>query len=767
LSYVPCVSIASLISIKGLLSRLESWWVSRNVQRGPCIAIFPVKAGGPILTKRSIEVEFPVSKINKIAEKESTGFGRRHYRPVYIMHKWWARRLGSIFRSILLYTLSDGDSGSLWKSYPSKVDFSDKVILDPMMGGGTTVVEALRFGCKVVAGDLNPVSWFIVKKEIEDIDPEELRQALVRLEYDLGTELREYYSTECPDCGKKAEGIYYFYHKILVCPDCAKEIPLMRDYILAKSPKNDGKMVICPQCYMIFDIRGTKSNAICPRCKRGFEPGATSFTDGRKYYCHNKDCKPRNIVDWIQTNGRPEEKLYAIEFHCKACEKSKNSSLKNGRGYKMADELDLQLLKKANDEFAKIGKQLPIPDAIIPAGVETRRALNHGYKRFRDMFSDRQLLNLGKIFRWILSLEDWDVKEFFVLAFSNSLKYNNMFAKYNATRGFITDIFRTHSFSPSMAPVEANCYDTSRGRGAFTSFVNLVIEGKEYCRQPFERIIRGNSMTKVQSGLPIVSEIAESYNDLDKKKRVLLQCGSSESIDVPSGIADAVVTDPPYFGNVMYSELSNFFYVWLKIALQEEYDQFRDEFVPWEKEVIENRVQEKGEVEFLDGLTKVFSEANRILKDDGVLVFTFHHKKEEAWAAVLQAILDSGFYVTSIYPVRSEMKASTHLHDMENIVYDMVIVCRKRAEIASPKSWSIIKKKIRNSTQKTVQILIENGERPSELDTFVMALGKCLEHYSKHYPNVMDGKKRVEVREALDSIRAAIGSDTRPSPNRF
>jgi adenine-specific DNA methylase len=98
-----------------------------------------------------------VSKINRIAEKESTGFGRRHYRPVYVLHKWWARRLGSIFRSILLYSLSDRNPDSLWDFYPEEVKFPDKVILDPMMGGGTTVVEALRFGCKVIAGDLSQI----------------------------------------------------------------------------------------------------------------------------------------------------------------------------------------------------------------------------------------------------------------------------------------------------------------------------------------------------------------------------------------------------------------------------------------------------------------------------------------------------------------------------------------------------------------------------------------------------------------------------------
>jgi adenine-specific DNA methylase len=654
----------------------------------------------------------------------------------------------------------------LWESYPEEVSFTDKIVLDPMMGGGTTVVEALRFGCKVIAGDLNPVSWFIVKKEIEDMDSERLQLALDNLEGDLGTELREYYRTECPECKGEAEGIYYFHHKTLVCPDCAKEIPLMRDYVLAISLKNDGKMVICPQCSAILHDLAAK-NVTCPTCSKEFDPKATSLTDGRKYYCRSKDCQPGNIVDWIKSNGRPVEKMYAIEFHCKTCEQNKNPNLKNGRGYKKADNSDLELLKRAKKEFARLEELLPIPNSIIPVGVETRRALNHGYIRFRDMFNERQLLNLGKIYRWILNLEDWDLKEFLVLAFSNSLKYNNMFAKYNATRGFITDIFRTHSFSPSMAPVEANCYDTSRGRGAFTAFVNLVIEGKEYCRQPFERIIKNGSMVKVQSGLPIATEIAESYNDLEERRKVHLQCGSSESIEVPNGIADAVVTDPPYYGNVMYSELSNFFYVWLRIALQKRYAHFEDEFVPWKNEIIENRVQKKGEKEFLAGLTKVFSESNRILKTDGVLVFTFHHKREEAWAAVLQAILDSGFYVTSIYPVRSEMRASTHLHDMDNIVYDMVIVCRKRSKTSWSKPWSDIKKNISEATRKTIRHLIENGESPSELDTFVMALGKCLEHYSKHYPNVMDGVRRVEVREALDSIRAAFDSEDLSSPNRF
>ncbi|MFW9944116.1 MAG: DUF1156 domain-containing protein [Candidatus Sifarchaeia archaeon] len=668
--------------------------------------------------------------------------------------------MGSVFRSILLYSLADEkEVSTLWEQYPSVVDFSDKVILDPMMGGGTTVVEALRFGCKIIAGDLNPVAWFIVKKEIEDIDPDLLRNVLARLKSELGSELSKYYRTICPDCGRNAEGIYYFYYKKLTCSECAREIPLMRNFVLAKNPSKQGDLVVCPRCWSIFHTEDSRNEANCGNCNYIFVPLGTSLTDGREYDCSTDGCRSGKIVDNIRENGRPEKQLYAVEFHCRSCEEARNPRLKNGRGYKVPDSRDFELLRLAQMEFKRIEKSLPIPDTQIPIGVETKRALNHGYLKFRDMFNGRQLLNLGKIYRWILKIKDWKLKEFFILAFSNSLKYNNMFAKYNATRGFITDIFRTHSFSPSMAPVEANCYDTPRGRGAFTAFLNLVIEGKEYCRSPFERLVEEDSMTKVQSGLPVAATLTPDYERLGDERKVLLQCGSSNHISVPDGVADAVITDPPYYGNVMYSELSNFFYVWLRIAFHERYEHFKRELVPWEEEVIENRVQKKGEQEFLNGLTDVFSEASRVLKDDGVLVFTFHHKKEEAWAAVLQAILDSGFYVTTIHPVRSEMKASTHLYDMSNIIYDMIIVCRKRTEGAVLAEWSSIKKTVSRTTRETLDYLVKNGERPSPLDIFVMALGRCLEQYSKHYPNVVDEGEKVGVREALDSIRHILDSE--------
>jgi len=681
------------------------------------------------------------------------------------MHKWWARRLGSVFRTILLYSLADnnldgwnGKPSSLWELYSKDVNLSGKVVLDPMMGGGTTVIEGLKLGCKVIAGDLNPVSWFLVRKQVEDVDPELITRTLGKLDDEIGSELRKYYQTTCPECEETAEAIYYFYYKMSSCSKCANETPLMRNFFLAKNPAGTGDYVVCPQCWNIFESKSAKKLTKCTKCHKIFTPTEVSFSKGRIFTCSDSNCgHNERIVDVARKYGKFRERMYAIEFYCKNCDSSKNKKLVNGRGYKAPDAMDGGLLENAYVEYQNIAKELPIPDTLIPLGVETKRALNHGYRKFSDMFGPRQLLNLGKIYRWILGIEDWSLKEFFLLAFSNSLKYNNMFAKYNATRGFITDIFRTHSFSPSMSPVEANCYDTAKGRGAFTAFVNLVVEGKKYSRHPFERIQDGKSMRKVKLQPKNPPRIAENYQDLAKKADVILKCGSSEHLEIPDGVVDAVVTDPPYYGNVMYSELSNFFYVWLRIALQNRYEIFNDPLVPTDDEVIENRYQGKGKDEFINGLTKIFTETNRVLSDDGILVFTFHHKRQEAWSAILRTILDSGFYVTTTYPVRSEMKASTHLHELENIVYDMIFVCRKRGEETTPKSWKSIKNSIESSVKKTITRLQKNGESPSSVDMFAMVLGKCLELYSKHYPMVMDSGKMVNPEMALKSIEELLG----------
>ena len=218
---------------------------------------------------RAIEVGFPIVEINRLAVPE-----RNSFKPIYQMHKWFARRASCVFRAILLGALkpaSDPDGtptdlmAEFYKDHTHDPDTAGKVVLDPFMGGGTTVVEALRLGCGVIGIDLNPVAWFIVKTEVEPIDLEELQAAFQHLgerpvAWNGGRPIREsllgLYKTEAePDV--EADVIYTFWVKHAICtdPNCRREVPLFDDYIIARKTPTVRYYpdVTCPQCKKLYD----------------------------------------------------------------------------------------------------------------------------------------------------------------------------------------------------------------------------------------------------------------------------------------------------------------------------------------------------------------------------------------------------------------------------------------------------------------------------------------------------------------------------------
>ena len=219
--------------------------------------------------KRAIEEDFPIVEINRLAAPE-----RNAFKPIYQMHKWFARRASCVFRAILLGALKPAGTNIMeefYKDHTNDPDTKGKVILDPFMGGGTTVVEALRLGCKVVGVDLNPVAWFIVKTEVEPVDLDELDAAFERLSNrivpwsgkPLSQTLLDLYKTAAPwtaeeVCGlPQSDVIYTFWVKSAICtsPTCRKQVPLFSDYIVAaKSPSTRYYPdCTCPKCNAVFD----------------------------------------------------------------------------------------------------------------------------------------------------------------------------------------------------------------------------------------------------------------------------------------------------------------------------------------------------------------------------------------------------------------------------------------------------------------------------------------------------------------------------------
>lgn len=713
------------------------------------------------LVPKAIEENFPFSQINAIAYRESNA--KRYFRPVLTLHKWFARRLGSVFRSILIYAslsslvpeVEDTSSLSMdhtlpaakdfWDVFLQEHDFNDLTVLDPFMGGGTTIIEAVRLGFNgIIGGDLNPVAWFTVKKELEAVDLIALRNEFEKLASKLKVDLLKHYKTQCANCSYQADVMYFFWVKEIQCEQCEKKLKLFRSYIFTYAQRNSNSAYfLCPQCETLFHDVNQK-NLQCPECTCSFDPFSYIVKRG-KYYCPSCG-QTGKIVDVSAKQGRPSERLYALEYYCPKCDT---------RAYKRAEKDDFNLYQQAVQEFKMVQDQIPFPRQAIPVGAKTQELLNHKIVTFADMFNDRQLLSLGKLLKEILLISDENLREFFLITFSTALEYNNLLCEYHRKNHYIYNLFRKHAFPATLNPVENNVWGTKFGTGTFKNFFAKTIKIKQFCQAPYESYIDETGATKRKSMLrPIKSKIVPSYSELiqNSVKSVYLYCNSSSQIQIPSDSVDLVITDPPYYDNVQYSELADFYYVWLRLGLKDTYTWFNDPLTPKTVEIVKNLKIGKDDQEYQRGLTEVFTEISRVMKPEGLFIFTFHHKQVKAWESIIESLLENRFYITAVYPVRAEMETSTQIRGKKSIEFDVIFVCRRCLVKPSSVKWEDLLPQIKRSITSKLDSLENNGESLSAEDRLVIQFGVGLKYFTQHYPNVRFKDKQLSLLEALENL---------------
>jgi putative DNA methylase len=285
-----------------------------------------------------------------------------------------------------------------------------------------------------------------------------------------------------------------------------------------------------------------------------------------------------------------------------------------------------------------------------------------------------------------------------------------------------------------------------------------VIDGKIYCNNTYDRIVSSVKDNKIIYNYTPSNEKIKPTGD-----QISLYAKSSSNIDdIKFKEIDLIITDPPYASNVNYSELSDFFYVWLRLILSENYIEFSPEITPKMEEIIENPTRKKTADDFKAGLESVFRECKRISKDDGVMVFTFHHADDAAWEALLTAICNAGYYVEAVIPIHGEAESSLHLMNNEGISYDLIHVCRIQPaeKEKSRRSWAGVRQEIRRKAREEARI-IESGRYGNEpltpADINILLIGKCLELYSKHYGVIVDHEDRpISLRKALEEIKMLV-----------
>jgi len=618
-----------------------------------------------------IEKKFDIPFISSLALREKQI--QQNYRPIIAVHKWFARRPGTLFRGLILSEFVDKP---LRDTFYFSNSLSGLTILDPFMGGGTPLLEANRLGCDVIGYDINPMAYWIVRQEIEHLDLQAYRKAADELIKGLEQEVGSYYKTTCLECGSRTADVKYFlWVKQHTCIDCGKANDLFPGYLLSEDRRHTENVYVCASC---GELHGAKDRTKPGKCK---SCGERIIIEGpakrNKYEC--KHCGKANSYSF-KPEHPPVHRMYAMEYHCKKCK-----SQHEGRFFKKPSRMDLAKYTVASNRLSSM-KTLFVPDDVILGGDETARLHRWGYQKYNEMFNARQLLGLELSCRAIAKITNERVRNALATNLSDLLRYQNMLCRYDSMALKSLDIFSVHGFPVGLVQCESNILGivngggVNVGSGGWGNIIDKYYKAKAYCDAPFE--IRHEGGRKIQ--VPIPDEwIGDRLNGASSPvtRQVRLHSQSSMEAELQPGSVDAVFTDPPYYGNVQYAELMDFCYVWLRKLIDD--PAFKHHTTRAQQELTGNVNMERGLDHFTEGLSVVFQKMARALKPGHPLAFTYHHNTLEAYYPIAIAMLDSGLVCSASLPCPAEMGASIHISGTGSSIVDTVFVCRSTGSVSA------------------------------------------------------------------------------------
>lgn len=534
---------------------------------------------------------------------------------------------------------------------------------------------------------------------------------------------------------------------MLDCVSCGHTVPLFKDYrVAAGRYENDDKYnVLCPDCGAITLVDDWQEDSRCGECSHEFIPKNGHVSRGGYYNCPQCGQK-ESITDGIAEQDGYDIRLYAVEYYCEECDRQGLEKSVH-KGYKQADAADKQLFEEAKREWnTRTDLHEFVPDDKIPPGhmtSERNPLFDHGYEQWVDLFNERQLLSLSKIMKSISQISNKNIREHLLLAFSESLNYNSQMSIYNPAYNKNTNIFKSNSFDPPARPMEGNVWGAEFGTGTFTSMYEMVKKGVEYANSPTDRYIKNGETKETSEFTQPIGLNSEVYQD------------DMRSITAEDEY-DAVITDPPYYDNIIYSEVSDFFYVWQKILLEDEYSGFNRDKTPRAKSIVTNPYFDKTAEDFEHEMGEALEVINHALKEDGTLAFTYHHSDEESWGELLESLCENDFEVTATYPINSDLNKFI---GGESVAFDIVIVARP-TEDRRPISWDSLRRRIVRTARETRETLEENRELAGG-DIGVIEMGKCFQEYSKHHGEVHRAGQVMSAKDVVDEIYGIIQDNDR------
>jgi adenine-specific DNA methylase len=512
-----------------------------------------------------LEERFDVEFTAALAQSEKQI--QQNYRPIIGVHKWFARRPGTVFRNLLMAEFNGDEKPETgyWRTHNFR-----GVVADPFMGGGTPIYEANRLGFSVVGTDVNPMAYWIVRQSLAPLNLHRFIEASETVIQDVEREIADYYQTQCLECGGLARAKYFIWVKTQLCPHCNQANDLFPGYLLSEATRHPRYVVACGHCGDLNEYDSQPTQAEPGACKHcGHTVYVEGPANGGQILC--RSCSHTFSYPPEQPVTPPTHRMWAIEYHCEACK-----SAHKGRFFKEPDSADLNRFARSASQFDKESAELPFPKERIPDGDETNRLHRWGYKLYRQMFNERQLLGLGLLLRRIMKEPDETIRNALLTVFSDFLRYQNMLCRYDTYALKCQDIFSVHGFPVGLVQCEDNLLGIPKvGSGAFRHFIEKYRRAKEYCVHPFETQATGGK----KKTIPIAGERIEAtfVHGFPKsgERQAWLESASATAIELPPNSLDGVFTDPPYYDNVQYAELIDFCFVWLRIPLSREFPCFK------------------------------------------------------------------------------------------------------------------------------------------------------------------------------------------------
>lgn len=699
-----------------------------------------------------IEKRFDVPFVADLALREKQI--QQNYRPVIAVHKWFARRPGTLFRGLLL---SEFGTGPLRDIFFRAHQLDGLRIADPFMGGGTPLIEANRMGCEVIGYDINPMAYWVVRQELQALDVDAYRAAAQQLRAGLEQRIGHLYRTNCVLCGSPDAHVKYFiWVKTQPCLLCDYPLDLFPGFLLAGNRRHPRHVLICATCGELAEVEDRRKPGACPAC------GAPLQVKGpaSRSRCRCPQCGAANAYP-SPSHGAPRHRMVAIEYFCPLC-KPEHS----GRFFKKPDDQDLAKYEEAVAQWAGMQPRFA-PDDEIPPGDETDRLHRWGYRRYREMFNERQLLGLELSCRAIADHPAGSIRSALATNLSDLLRYQNMLCRYDTMALKSMDIFSVHGFPVGLVQCESNLLGIPNpdsganvGSGGWSNIVDKYALAKEYCQAPFEvRHVRGR-----RQRIPVEGEWigeVQQHSCPPRRRRVELRCESSTRAELPAASLDAVLTDPPYFSNVQYAELMDFCYVWLRRLAVAEEPIFAQPSTRNVDELTGNTTMGRDLEHFTEGLAEVFSNMARALKPGAPLAFTYHHNSIEAYFPIAVAILDAGLVCSASLPCPAEMGASIHINGTGSSIVDTVFVCRDRGSVARHLIAST-SEGLAGLVQADVHMLSLGGVKATQGDTRCIAHGHLIRMAvwnARHgwHADAPTSEKLARIRTAVEELGGWAG----------